>query len=400
MGKEGAKVVAKTDRKGAATKRDGGGGDKAKPKDKGSKTKRSASAPKSRKSDEKGDKAAASGSAVDAVTDAPEEVVEEVAVGKKRRPKAETLKAITTGQCGVVEFVEDTGDEAPPAEAGGAAAAADDESGGAPSGSFSTLKWLSEVGDILSCLSKALCLDSEEGVALEDDAALGHIRALESRDELLERLQAGGALESIADAIWPKLEILKAGPASAAELADTWKADGADNLLYGGMPDFFAGLEVRIGSPDPKVLKDMTADHCSRSDSQVEFTTGNYNVVTTSEVEWKFVKEPETPLKWPLEERLMASEANRSQMRKLLPTEILQVRRTTHPTRAQPPTHVHARCLLSVLCLPPLSLSLPPVSRFSLDRPAAHFCPRGRPDPTRGVVSPSRSGAWMHTTSG
>jgi hypothetical protein len=110
------------------------------------------------------------------------------------------------------------------------------------------------------------------------------IRSIGTKDELFERLMAGGALEKLCDSIWPKLEILKAGPATAAELAEAWKTEGAGDLLYGGLPAFFQGLEARIGSPDPKILKEMMADHCSRPDSQVEFTTGNYSVVTTSEV--------------------------------------------------------------------------------------------------------------------
>ena len=120
--------------------------------------------------------------------------------------------------------------------------------------------------------------------------------------------------------------MLKAGPATASELAAQWKEEGAGGLLFGGLPSFFQGLEPRIGSPDPKVYKDMIADHCSRDDAKVEFSTGNYNVVTTSEVEWKFVVEPETPLKWPLEERLMHDEANKGHMRKLLTPEQLKRR--------------------------------------------------------------------------
>ena len=67
----------------------------------------------------------------------------------------------------------------------------------------------------------------------------------------------------------PKIQILKAGPATASELADTWAAEGAGDLLFGGLPDFFSGLESRIGSPDPKVFTDMMADHCSKADAQV-----------------------------------------------------------------------------------------------------------------------------------
>jgi len=46
-------------------------------------------------------------------------------------------------------------------------------------------------------------------------------------------------------------------------------------------------------------------------------------VNTTSEVEWKFVVEPESPLKWPLEERLMGQEGGSSHMRKLMPYAML-----------------------------------------------------------------------------
>ena len=119
---------------------------------------------------------------------------------------------------------------------------------------------------------------------LEESAALAHVRSIDSSEELLERLRLGGALEKLCDAIWPKLEILKSGPATASELAESWQNDGAGDLLFGGLPDFFSGLETRIGSPDPKVYKEMMLEHCQRADSQVEFTTGNYNVVTTSEV--------------------------------------------------------------------------------------------------------------------
>jgi Leucine-rich repeat (LRR) protein len=70
----------------------------------------------------------------------------------------------------------------------------------------------------------------------------------------------------------------------------------------------------------------MMADHCSRPDSQTEFTTGNYSVVTTSEVEWKFVVAPETPYKWPIEERLAGRAESANHMRKLLPRDMLEKR--------------------------------------------------------------------------
>ena len=260
----------------------------------------------------KAEKEEKAGAAESAAADSSAEAAEE---DGRRRPKPETLKSITTGATAAVDFVEDdpppevppvakpSPPKASPPPAGEASSAASGEGGGGGEVKMTWVcsKWLAEVEGVLNCLAHAMCLESSENVVLEDDAALTHVRALDTRDDLLERLRSGGAMERLADAIWPKVEILKAGPATAAELANQWATEGAGDLLYGDLPDFFSGLEMRIGSPDPKVLKDMMADHCSRPDAQVEFTTGNYSVVTTSEVEWKFVTEPETPLKWPIE---------------------------------------------------------------------------------------------------
>lgn len=246
---------------------------------------------------------------------------------KKKEPKGKTsdYKVMTTGAVAIVEFVGE-GDEhehEEEGEEGGHAKETKTSEEGTIGGAWTCKQWLEEVENLEGCLASALCAD-EEGSVLADEEALEHVRAIESKEELLERLRVGGALEALADAIWPKLEVLKAGPATASELAKQWKAEKAGLLLFGGLPSFFNGLEARIGSPDPKVLKDMMAEHCSKPDSQVEFITGNYSITTTSEVEWKFVVEPEAPIKWPVEERLMNDESKRSHMRKLLPAETLK----------------------------------------------------------------------------
>ena len=354
------------------------------------------------------------------------------------------FKTFTSGQTAIVEFVSaDDHDEA----LGGDEASSPPKK--AMGNTWTATKWLEEVENLEGCLAEALCCD-EEGCELADLEALAMVRSCDTRDELLERLRIGGALEKLTDAIWPKLEVLKAGPATASELADQWKGEGAGGLLYGGLPAFFNGLESRIGSPDPKVFKDMMGDHCSRTDSQVhgwvcvcacvhacvracvrayvrvcmcvcvrralmpcwhrgialiataqrrsrparapapapaptrrchsarrcahgscsnasaalprrralvqigaasvlvhvgcvpgpmaagcgaslaraqvEFCTGNYSVKTTSEVEWKFVVEPESSIRWPVEERLAGSEESRGHMRKLLTPEQLKRR--------------------------------------------------------------------------
>ena len=247
--------------------------------------------------------------------------------GKKKEPKgkASEYKVMTTGPVAIVDFVTEDGDDHHEEDGGEEGEKEEKKTSqeGTIGGSWTCQQWLEEVDNLEGCLATALCAD-EEGSVLQDTEALAHVRAIESKEELLERLRVGGALEALTDAIWPKLEVLKAGPATASELAAQWATEGAGDLLFGGLPTFFGGLEPRIGSPDPKVFADMMNDHCNKPDSQVEFTTSNYSVVTTSEVEWKFVVEPEAPIKWPVEERLMNDEKMKSHMRKLLPVETLK----------------------------------------------------------------------------
>ena len=297
-------------------------------KEKGSKTKRDSSAKKAKKDEKGAEKAASADPAAEASSEAAGSAAEDEAQTKgRKRPKPETLKSITSGATAPIDFIEETPEDTPaPTKKEAKFAEEKPPEEATKVAPWQCIKWLGEIQGLLGCLSDALCLDGIENTLLEEDAALAHVRALEAKEQLTERLRQNGALEKLTEAIWPKVEILKAGPATASELAQQWKEEGAGDLLFGGLPAFFSGLEPRIGSPDPKVFKDMCADHCQKPDSQVEFTTGNYNVVTTSEVEWKFVVEPETPLKWPIEERLMGDESQKGHMRKLLPTEILMKR--------------------------------------------------------------------------
>ena len=51
--------------------------------------------------------------------------------------------------------------------------------------------------DQSACLADALCSDGEGG-RIPDDQALGHVREIDSKDELIERLTEGGAIEKLA----------------------------------------------------------------------------------------------------------------------------------------------------------------------------------------------------------
>ena len=62
------------------------------------------------------------------------------------------------------------------------------------------------------------------------------------------------------------------------------------------------------GSPDPKILEAMKAEHCDfGAESTDTFVTGNYGIETTSQAEWAFVVESDaTPeqfnlARWPEE---------------------------------------------------------------------------------------------------
>jgi hypothetical protein len=69
-------------------------------------------------------------------------------------------------------------------------------------------------------------------------------------------------------------------------------------MTFGDRSSFMGGLDDFIGRPkDPDVFTNMQREHCSSSDSHVEFTSSNYGVTTTAAEEWKFVVDRDaTPL--------------------------------------------------------------------------------------------------------
>ena len=80
-------------------------------------------------------------------------------------------------------------------------------------------------------------------------------------------------------------------------------------LEYGSLSVFFGGLEGLVGSPNPKVMASMTEEHSARGDSTRDFTTSNYDLRTTSAVEWAFVATPDALPDggWPVEEKIRAA---------------------------------------------------------------------------------------------
>ena len=114
---------------------------------------------------------------------------------------------------------------------------------------------------------------------------------------LLALLQNGGALEAVTDAAWTGIEkLVEAKAATGLELQGKFLADGAGTLSYSGLSTFYGGLEAKIGAPDPLVREAMDREHTAEGgDRHDEFCSGNYEVTTTSAIEWAFVATPAKP---------------------------------------------------------------------------------------------------------
>jgi hypothetical protein len=154
--------------------------------------------------------------------------------------------------------------------------------------------------------------------------ALGAATASEAA--LAERLRAGGLVEALAAAILPELQkLVAAGAVTGVELHGKFVQEGkAFTMQYGDLSTFFGGLEAKIGAPNPKVRETMEREHTNSSDSQDEFTAGNYGVKTTPQKEWWFVVEPDKEgVKWPVEEKLRGTAEGRSRMRVPMPLAML-----------------------------------------------------------------------------
>jgi hypothetical protein len=93
---------------------------------------------------------------------------------------------------------------------------------------------------------------------------------------------------------------VSAGPTTVQEhINSKFALDGAFVGKFATLDDFYKGPEELIGTPNPKILQGMKAEHCFRGNRNKSFTTGNYNVTTTPETEWEFVVEPRTGLQYP-----------------------------------------------------------------------------------------------------
>eukprot|EP00854_Cymbomonas_tetramitiformis_P008462 gene8462-10056_t len=72
---------------------------------------------------------------------------------------------------------------------------------------------------------------------------------------------------------------------------------------YSDLATFFGGLVKILGNPNvvPSLEENMRREHVVCTDSNVEFTTGNYNITTTPKLEWEFVVSPLPGWQYPCE---------------------------------------------------------------------------------------------------
>jgi len=128
-----------------------------------------------------------------------------------------------------------------------------------------------------------------------------------SESELADRLRSRDLAHGVATFLHPKLqELAKSETSDELHAAhDKFLQNGtAFEFKFADLSVFFGGLEAQIGPPEAHVASAMEREHTTAADSRDEFTTGNYGVTTTPQIEWGFVAEPERAVTWPAEAKL------------------------------------------------------------------------------------------------
>ena len=166
--------------------------------------------------------------------------------------------------------------------------------------------WAGSVEGVPAAIAAALLGSASRADDLTTIRALAE--RLSSPDELVEHLRGTSFIEDLAGCLFPALEKLQSAnckAATASELYNKFMLEGDSPFLsYSGLDAFFGGLEKIIGPPSADVLEAMRTEHCKSVDSEIEFTTKNYELTTTSATEWRFVAEPQASDTWPVEENI------------------------------------------------------------------------------------------------
>lgn len=128
-------------------------------------------------------------------------------------------------------------------------------------------------------------------------------------EAVVRRVLDAHRLGGLTPSVWDAIERLQGKQSKAEILQEKFTMSGVGMLSYSGLNTFFGGLEAKIGAPDPKIEEAMKAEHLESLDSQQLLETSNYEIQTTSEIEYKFVVMPDQmpPTmngKWPIEDKL------------------------------------------------------------------------------------------------
>lgn len=138
--------------------------------------------------------------------------------------------------------------------------------------------------------------------------AIGTLSPFEGPQLLRRLLRDGSTVDKLARALWPCLvELATAEAATGSELQGKFLQDGAKLLKYSDLSTFFGGLEGVIGAPDPKVPEAIKREHAAgmAPDADRHFTTDNYEITSTSAIEFRFVDDPDNVPEqgWPQEQK-------------------------------------------------------------------------------------------------
>lgn len=149
---------------------------------------------------------------------------------------------------------------------------------------MSTLKDL--VGrTVLGIIQAALC------DAGQQNRQLAAIRALGQEPDcttVVQLLVAKGVVQEIGELIFQGAKQLCATDTETGEeFNDKFMSSNFD-LAYGDSNKFYGGLEKMIGAPMSQFLRAMFFEHCASAESDEEYTTGNYEITTTSRIEFAF----------------------------------------------------------------------------------------------------------------
>jgi len=131
----------------------------------------------------------------------------------------------------------------------------------------------SDLGDIVAQAITPPVAQKDPLLELAFARAVGQKGTVKAIKHLLEQQDV---LTKIATKILESTAKLCANKVATGQaMHDKFAMEGAFQFFFGGKPDYFGGLEPRIGPPSARVLEAMVKEHCDSIDSEAgeaEFT--------------------------------------------------------------------------------------------------------------------------------